>query len=159
RQDEFPACYVGVSFYQARDRSKLLTSVAQVFNERGEGMAVRGSAAFIDKADLQIHLSAENSFLLLDKALRTYADEHHHMPARVVLHKSSAFSMEERAGFAQAVDHNRVHSVDLLSIYESEVRLFRTGAYPPLRGTFLQLTDYNAVLYTRGSVGFFETYP
>jgi hypothetical protein len=159
RPDEYAACYVGISFYQARDRSKLLTSVAQVFNERGEGMAVRGSAAFIDKDDLQIHLTAENAFLLLDKALQAYAGEHHHMPARVVVHKSSAFSNDEKSGLTKALEHNHVHSLDLISIYESNLRLFRIGAYPPLRGTFLQLTENNAALYTRGSVGFFETYP
>jgi hypothetical protein len=32
-------------------------------------------------------------------------------------------------------------------------------AYPPLRGTFLQTSDKSGVLYTKGSVPFFETYP
>src|SRR5207248_2237491 len=31
-------CYVGISFYRSLDRETLLTSVAQVFNERGEGV-------------------------------------------------------------------------------------------------------------------------
>lgn len=159
RPEQYAACYVGVSFFQARDKSQLLTSVAQVFNERGEGMAVRGSAAFIDKDDLQIHLTAQNAFLLLDKALRTYEGEHHHMPARVVLHKSSRFSEDEKRGFRQALEANHARSLDLVSIYDSELRLFRLGAYPPLRGTFLRLSDRSSILYTRGSVEFFETYP
>jgi hypothetical protein len=31
-----------VSFYQSLDLSSLMTSVAQVFNQRGEGVIVRG---------------------------------------------------------------------------------------------------------------------
>ena len=38
-------------------------------------------------------------------------------------------------------------------------RLFRAGVYPPLRGTLLTLEDSQMLLYTRGSVQFFETYP
>lgn len=31
--------------------------------------------------------------------------------------------------------------------------------YPPLRGSFLKLADTTGLLYLRGSVQFFETYP
>jgi hypothetical protein len=37
--------------------------------------------------------------------------------------------------------------------------LFREGTYPPLRGTFLRLQDSTGLLYLRGSVQFFESYP
>ena len=37
--------YVGVSFYRSRDRATIATSIAQVFNERGEGIIVRGALA------------------------------------------------------------------------------------------------------------------
>ena len=150
---------MGVSFFQSLDKASLLTSVAQVFNERGEGMAVRGSAAYLDKEDLTIHIPKEGAFSLLDNALRAYQLEHHHMPARVVLHKSSAFNTAERTGFEQAAESNRVHSLELMSLRDSSVRLFRIGLYPPLRGTLLQLEDNRIALYTRGSVEFFATYP
>lgn len=47
----------------------------------------------------------------------------------------------------------------MLWLGETFTHLFRSGAYPPLRGTFLSLDDYSHVLYTRGSVDFFSTYP
>lgn len=37
-------CYVGISFYHALDRSRVMTSMAEVFDERGEGLVVRGGA-------------------------------------------------------------------------------------------------------------------
>jgi hypothetical protein len=156
---QYAACFVGVSFFQSLDKASLLTSVAQVFNERGEGMAVRGSAAYLDKEDRTIHIPKEGAFALLDNALRAYDLEHHHMPARVVLHKSSAFNAAESAGFEEAAEKNHVHSLELMSLHDSGVRLLRVGAYPPLRGTFLQLEDDRYALYTHGSVDFFATYP
>jgi hypothetical protein len=42
---------------------------------------------------------------------------------------------------------------------EESTRLFRMGEQPPLRGTMLSLTDTRHILYTRGAVPFYKTYP
>lgn len=151
-------CYVGVSFFDSLDRSVLLTSVAQVFNERGEGVVVRGGTAAISKDDRQPHMS-EEAFTLLRSALARYKEVHRTLPARIVIHKSSSFSEEERLGFEQALAEVEIESYDLLHLRESEGRLYRDGVYPPLRGTLLELSEDQSILYTRGSVPFFETYP
>jgi hypothetical protein len=62
-------------------------------------------------------------------------------------------------GFAKAIAETHVDSLELLSVSKSFTRLFRSGVYPPLRGTFLSLDDAHHVLYTRGSVEFYATYP
>jgi hypothetical protein len=152
-------CYVGISFYESLDRSRLLTSIAQVFNERGEGVVVRGGTAKIAKDDRQPHIQADDAYKLLQDALNRYREVHHNFPARVVLHKSSRYSADERDGFAQAARDLHVDLLDFISIGDSFTRLFRIGAYPPLRGTFLSLDASSHVLYTRGSVNFFATYP
>jgi hypothetical protein len=36
---------------------------------------------------------------------------------------------------------------------------FRIASYPPWRGTLLTIDDESQILYTRGSVEFFATYP
>jgi hypothetical protein len=156
---QLTACYVGVGFYRTLDESKLLTSVAQVFNERGDGIIVRGAAATVSKDDLQPHLKATHAYDLLDDALETYRDEHHTLPARVVLHKTSTYNEEELEGFTEAATNQRVYSVDLISVSQTLTRLFRVGVYPPLRGTSLSLDDQMHMLYTRGSVDFFTVYP
>jgi len=155
---QLTTCYIGVSFYRTIDNSKLQTSVAQVFNERGEGIIVRGGAARVSKEDPQPHLSAEASFELLDKAIVRYRDEHFTAPARVVLHKTSSYTDEECEGFAGALKKYQIATHDFLSDFKRMARLFRVGAYPPLRGTLWSLDDINHLLYTRGSVPFFETY-
>lgn len=39
------------------------------------------------------------------------------------------------------------------------VRIFRSAAHPPLRGTLLSLDTHQHVPYTRGSVPYYGTYP
>lgn len=157
---DISSCFIGISFYKTLDQKHILTSVAQIFNERGEGIIVRGGKVKLSKKDRQIHLSHDDAFDLLDTTLQRYRDEHKTTPGRVVLHKSSSYNDEELAGFHAAADSNRISSVDLVNISEeSGIRLFRYGNYPPLRGTFLSLSDKRHLLYTRGSVEFFSTYP
>jgi hypothetical protein len=43
--------------------------------------------------------------------------------------------------------------------WRSPIRLLRKGIYSPLRGTALRVDDEQTILYTRGSVDFFRTYP
>src|SRR5262249_20273166 len=128
-------------------------------NERGDGIIIRGGQASISKEDRQPHLLEKAAYDLLFQALESYQQAHWTLPARVVVHKSSAFTPEERAGFQGAIDAHRVASVDMVWLGESYTRLFRMGAYPPLRGTFLTLDDNSHILYTRGSADFFSTYP
>ncbi len=158
---ELSACYVGVSFYKTLDETALLTSTAQVFNERGEGVVLRGGTAQISKSDKQIHLSAEDAYDLLKNALQIYQKEHKHFPARVVIHKSSKHNADEITGFEKALQDYSIESelADFVSITPSSTRLFRDGHYPPLRGTFLDTGEESFVLYTKGSVDFFSAYP
>jgi hypothetical protein len=157
---QLTSCFVGVSFYRSAEGDRLLTSMAQVFNERGDGMILRGGAAEIDKRDRTSHLSGSDANALLSAALDAYRQEHKTLPARVVVHKTSRHGPDERAGFRSAADAHRVESIDLVSVAgEAGTRLFRTASFPPLRGTRLSLDDENDVLYTRGSVDFFMTYP
>ncbi len=60
---------MGISFYRALDGSALHTSVAQVFDERGDGIIVRGGTAQIAKEDRQPHLDAEGAERLLAEVL------------------------------------------------------------------------------------------
>lgn len=156
---ELSSCFVGVSFYRSLEGDRLLTSVAQVFNERGEGVIVKGGDAKIDKDDRQPHLSAEDANALLKKAIQTYRKEHRTFPARVVVHKTSRMSDGETDGFRGAAQEERIDTLDLLSMRRSFSRLFREGAYPPLRGTLLQMDESTSLLYLRGSVNFYEAYP
>jgi hypothetical protein len=157
---DLASCYVGVAFYRNSDKDTLDTSVAQVFNERGDGVIVRGGPARVSGDDRQPHLDRDDAFALLASALETYRLEHKTQPARVVLHKTSSFTEAEIEGFEGAAEDRHLDSLELSWITDSEdARLFRPGAAPPLRGTLMVLSPHELALYTKGSVEFYSTYP
>lgn len=157
---DLTTCYVGITFYRATDSQTLQTSVAQVFNQRGDGVIVRGGAASAPSRDRQPHLTVREARTLLTESLRRYRIEHRNMPARLVLHKTSSYSPEESRGFLEAATEVDIDTIEMIWIPGRDpVRLLRTAEHPPLRGTLLSLTPNQHVLYTRGSVPFYATYP
>jgi hypothetical protein len=56
-----------------------------VFNERGEGVIVKGAQAQLHKDDKTPHLSEDDAHSLLKKAIEVYRLEHKTSPARVVI--------------------------------------------------------------------------
>jgi hypothetical protein len=153
-------CYVGVSFYRDDEAETLETAVAQVFNERGDGVIVRGGTARLRGEDRQPHLTAPGAFALLGQALDSYRLEHQTLPARLVVHKSSAFAADEEEGFRDAAEARDIAELELTWITTSEsARLFRQGDAPPLRGTHVDLGGGHSALYTQGSIDFYSTYP
>jgi hypothetical protein len=156
---QFDTSYVGISFYRDLSGQRLLTSTAQMFDERGQGLILRGGQARTDKQDRRPYLSRTDAYDLLKRSLTAYGAHHFHSPARVIIYKTSPFRTEEAEGFEEALAEARVRLSDLVWISEdSEFRLYRDGAYPPLRGTYLELEN-NALLYCRGSVPYYRTYP
>lgn len=157
--EDLTSCYVGVAFYRSGDKETLQTSVAQVFNERGDGVIVRGAQATQSKDDRQPHLTGDDAKDLLEQSLTRYRSEHRTMPARVILHKTSSFTPAELDGFQAAADNERIDQLELIWIPRSDpFRLFRQGEHPVLRGTMVSLTDDRHLLYTRGSVPLYKTY-
>jgi hypothetical protein len=65
---DLATCFVGISFYRSLEGDRLLTSAAQVFNERGEGVIVKGAQAQLSKDDRQPHLSEDDARILLNSA-------------------------------------------------------------------------------------------
>jgi hypothetical protein len=157
---DLTTCYVGIAFYRNSGRDTLETSVAQVFNERGDGMIIRGGPARVSSDDRQPHLEYGDAHDLLASSLDAFRQEHRTMPARVALHKTSSFTAAEIDGFQAAADERHLDALDMGWITSSDgARLFRPGTAPPLRGTLLMLSDGELVLYTTGSIEFYSTYP
>lgn len=152
-------CFVGIGFYRSRDRQVLHTSLAQIFDELGSSVILRGTPVDIDKNDRKPHLTTQQAYDLLTRALDEYAVALENSPSRLVVHKSSNFSAAELAGFREASDAMRVQAVDFVTLLDTKLRLFRQGAYPPYRGTHIEVDRNTHLLYTRGSVAYYETYP
>lgn len=151
--------FVGLSFYRSVDGEHVHTSTAQMFDERGEGLILRGGRMVESDEDRKPHLTAEDAYELLSNSLKVFRAQHGHYPARVVLHKTSRFDRNEMAGFHKAIDERDIDYADFVWVQKSMTRIYRLGVYPPLRGSLLRFEKDQALLYTRGSVEFFRTYP
>lgn len=154
------SCFIGISFYRPLgETSTLRTSVAQAFDENGEGLVLRGhSFRWNEEKDGRSpHLSEELAGELVKMVLERYKDERKQPPQRVVVHKSSRFWEGERRGFEQALAG--VGQYDLVALTQTnQVRLIRAGQYPPLRGTSFKVGDIS-YLYTSGYLPHLGRFP
>lgn len=151
-------CFVGIGFYRSRDRKILNTSIAQIFDELGNGVILRGTPVDMDKDDQRPHLTSEQSFQLLMEVLNEYKIALSNFPGRLVLHKSSNYNAAELDGFKRATKELRVSQVDFVTVMDTNLKLFRKNIYPPYRGCHIELDRDVHLLYTRGSVKYYETY-
>lgn len=152
-------CYAGISFFKSRDKKSTQTSIAQIFNELGKGVILRGEEITLKKNDRTPHLDEQQAYNLLTQSLEEYYDAVKIFPKRLVIHKTSNFNEDEIYGFTHAAKELHINQIDLVSIQTSDIRLYRSGNYPPMRGTHFTMTDKHHLLYTRGSVPYYETYP
>lgn len=154
----FSTCAVGIAFYRSRDYSVTNTSLAQIFDELGTGIILRGTPVDLEKDDRIPHLKDEQAYDLLIAALQEYRMALKTYPARLVIHKSSRFNEAELKGFKEAGKSLRIDSMDFVTVLDSRLRLLRNGNYPPYRGTLVHLDEGRHVLYSRGSVWYYGTY-
>lgn len=164
-------CFVGIDFFVARELRNRLTmrsSVAQAFDYLGQGLVLRGDPFEWDeeKEGRSPHMTREGARKLMRATLGEYVRVKGTTPKRVVVHKSSRFwgtnhgDYNELDGFQEGI--REVFSgieYDLVTLSRSRVRLFREGAYPPLRGTYCHIGDDAHLLYTTGFTPYLATYP
>ena len=158
-ESDFKASYLGIGFYKDLSGQRLLTGTAQMFDERGRGLILRGARARTDKGDRHPYLERNDAYDLVLRSIKAYRGHHGHAPARLVILKTSRFEEGEANGFFQAADEMQVDRRDLIWVSERpDATLVREGNYPPLRGSFIQLGQ-DGLLFTRGSVPYYRTYP
>jgi hypothetical protein len=153
-------CYVGIAFYRPKaSQSYLRASLAQAFDDRGEGFVLRGREFEWDeeKNGRSPHLAPEAAQELIDGVVQRYKHERKTFPRRIVIHKSSEYRQAEREGFMAGL--KQVAQADMIALRpSSRVRLVREGLYPPLRGTAFHCGDITH-FYTTGYIKILERYP
>lgn len=157
-QAEYRTSYLGIGFYRDLDGQQLWTSTAQMFDERGRGLILRGARAQTETRGRHPYLTARDAEDLVVQSITAYKAHHRHVPARLMVLKTSRFRPEEAEGVDAALEKFGIEMSDLVWVQESSpIAIFRDGNYPVLRGTFVDL-DGKGLLYTRGSVPFYGTY-
>jgi len=155
------SCFIGMSFFHEDEaRSPFLrTSIAQAFTERGEGFVLRGETVEWDERkqrERAPHLTEEQAQNILSRVLEVYEKQVGNRPRKVVLHKTSRYSEEEKAGFEAALSGTAHHA--LLTIGRRGIVCLRPGMKPPLRGTSVDFGDKKGLVYTTGYAPFLRCY-
>lgn len=155
-------CYIGIDFFRRITAAShsLHASLAQVFDERGEGHVLRGGEFewHPTREHRQPSLPREEADALLRQALAMHAEQTGQPAQRVVVHKRARFTMEEVEGCMAAILDSGARYSDFLACLRTDFQLFREGIYPPLRGTFATVDASHAYLYTVGFVPTLGTY-
>jgi len=152
-------CYVGISFYKDRRfRGRIKTSVAQVFTHTGEGLVLKGGRAEIDEVSRSPYLSENAAYKLMTNVIEVYKRQMHQLPTRLLVHKSSRYRPEELSGFKNA--SKNIELKDFVTILVRGIRFMRSeGVYPPPRGTVINVGSGDYILFTKGWIQYFKTYP
>lgn len=96
---------------------------------------------------------------MLANGLATYRREHKTLPARLVMHKTSYFNEDEKAGFRKAAEDEKLEVLDLVSVRRSGARVLRAGESPMVRGSTLLFDEQSGIVYLKGTVPYFQVYP
>jgi len=152
-------CYAGISFYRELDPSgkqSMRASVAQIFLHTGETLILRGDPFEWPEPSLYPRLNEQQASALLEKIVKAYVKTHKNPPERLVIHKSTVFTEEEKTGFLK---DEIAKQVDLLTLTQSTVDWYREGTYPIVRGIVIKTPDLEFYVFTLGHIPQHLTFP
>jgi hypothetical protein len=132
---------------------------AQMFLSDGEGIVFRGALGPWYHTDTrQFHLDGPSAKNLIEMVTAEYKLQHNVPPSELFIHATSAFTDEEWEGFQKACDcATNLVAVQILDL-KNDLKLFRPGAYPVIRGSALKVNETSAYLWTSGYVPRLDTY-
>ena len=158
------SCFIGISFHKLIDPESniMRSSVAQAFNREGRGLVFVGKPFEWDKKATKVaapHLTYDYAKNLVKDIIKTFIIQNQGVkPTRVVVHKTTDFwnsainpDYSEVEGLKDGINEELGDSVDidLVTIKNSEIKLLReNGKYPVMRGTYAEIGNDDAVLYT-----------
>jgi hypothetical protein len=156
------SCFVGISFFHEDEAQSpyLRTSIAQAFTDRGEGFVLRGDTIKWDprrEKEKAPHLSREQAKQLLGRVLEVYQQQVGGSPRKLVLHKTSRYTDQERLSFEEALQS--VAHYGLVTISRRGIYCLRPGTKAVLRCTTIHFGDKLGLIYTMGFVPFLRCYP
>lgn len=154
-------CYVGLVFKKinnAKGKDNACCG-AQMFLSTGEGVVFKGAVGpWYSEADNSFHLRKDKAAELMGLVVKAYTEAHGRPPDELFIHGKTWFSADEWAGFASTVPpETKLGGIRIRR--QSEIKLFRYGDRPVLRGTAIVASGRTAYLWTTGFIPRLDTYP
>jgi len=155
-------CYVGLVY----KRSELNVDVrhaccaAQMFLTDGDGVVFRGALGpWFNEDNGQFHLDESAAMSLVQMVIDEYKGRHDEQPpSELFIHAKSAFTDDEWRGFSAGSDtKTNLVGVQIVDAHD-DLKLFRPGEYPVIRGSALVSSERSAYLWTSGYAARLDTY-
>jgi len=154
-------CYVGLVFKkdETTGTSKNACCAAQMFLDSGDGVVFKGALGpWYNEETGDFHLKYRAANALGELAINTYKKKAGRPPKEMFIHGKVWFEPEEWAGFADAAG-NGTNMVGVRIREEKNLKLYRKGVNPVLRGLANLRGERSAHLWTRGWTPRIQTYP
>ncbi len=154
-------CYVGLVFKKDETAPETGNACcgAQMFLDSGDGVVFRGAVGpWYSKVGEQFHLSREKAAELMKLVVDAYSDMHGKPPSELFIHGKTRFDNDEWAGFCSVVPET-TNLVGVRIRSTGDLKLYRYGKKPVLRGTAMMVTDRRGYLWTKGFTPRLDTYP
>lgn len=152
-------CYIGLVFKLLPNHpQEHACCAAQMFLNEGDGIVFRGANGPWQTARNEFHLKRQAARDLITTVVETFSQKHGAAPKELFIHGRTKFNDEEWAAFAEACPPETNLVGVRIQTTSGDVKLFRDGDYPVLRGTALVLDERNAYLWTNGFLPRLDTY-
>ena len=152
---------IGYSVDHTKKDGNVLLGCSHIYNSQGEGLKYK-----LSKVDNPLiiqdnpHLSREDALRFANSIRQLFWEAMGKMPRRVVIHKRTFFTKEEKQGLIDGLGD--IEQIDLIEInYEKDIRYVASklkngtpsiDGFPVNRGTCVQLDASTFLLWTHGSV-------
>ena len=151
-------CYIGLAFKSLPNTKDNACCAAQMFLTEGDGVVFRGANGPWKTTDWEYHLQTDEAKSLIGMVIEEFAKTHDGPPKELFIHGKTTFTESEWKGFVESASAETNVVAVRIKETQGEVKLFRDGDYPVLRGTAMLLDDRNAYLWTNGFLPRLGTY-
>jgi len=154
-------CYVGLVFKQEQGSKdpRSACCAAQMFLDSG-GIVFKGNVGpWYSPERGDYHLSADAARELVEQAMKAYRAKHDNKaPKELFIHGKVRFEEREWTGFREAAG-TKTNVVGVRIRSEDDLKLFRKGDQPILRGLAYVRDAHRAYLWSKGFTPRLRTYP
>lgn len=152
-------CYIGLVFkVLPNHHENHACCAAQMFLSEGDGVVFRGANGPWKTERRDFHLSKTAAKQLIERVLKTYKSKFGSYPKELFIHGKTKFNDEEWEAFSEAAPESTNIVAVRIQPTSGEMKLFRDGDYPCIRGTALILGERDGYLWTTGYVPHIDTY-
>ncbi|MDO3423988.1 SIR2 family protein [Chryseobacterium sp. APV1] len=158
---------IGYSVDNKKDNHKghIILGCSHIYSSDGEGLKYKLSKINdkIQWINRKPHLSYDDAYEFGRNVLHLFYESMNDVPKRVVIHKRTFFTDDEKRGILDSLlDNKKIENVDLIEInFENNIRYVsskivdgeaKIDGFSVSRGTCIQIGNYEALLYAHGII-------